>query len=466
MKNEKGFTLIEILAVILLIGIISAIAIPAVSKYLVSSKNTTYSTYEKSMVEAAKNRIINCISNNEQCELPDNDIEQKIFLDLLIEEGYLDNMKDPDSHNFCNELISYVSVKDDGNNDYNYVACLYCGEYYTEDNVCRKVEGDGDDPICGDINGESTRWTKENRTISIGCSDLTSGCESTTFSKTFNRTTRVGHITIRDKKGTAKNCNVNAYVDKNEPTCSVEISSDNYLESVGWYSMSATASLTDMKDGEIDSDGNPTESGLLTYGMGTSVSNRDYNKKTSLYVNKSGISTILGYTKDIAGNEGLCGREIKIGTSLPEFNLYYGYQIFPTDDEYTASGMQIEGSVITTTNTNPTINYTNMTKYKNTKKIVISLNSPVETSTIATVTLDNHEIYGTMPQGSNEIVFIVPNSRNTFENLSIKLGELSGKTYSINRIELLTSTGDTWTNKDIKLYIEPKDEGLRTRILI
>ena len=132
LKSNSGFTLIEILSVIIIIGIVAIIAIPSISNYLGVSKETVYSSYEHSMEEAAKIRIIDCITNNEDCELPEGSEMQKIYLDLLMEEGYLENMKDPDSNQFCDNLRSYVAVRGDEAKDYKYKACLYCGEYYIE----------------------------------------------------------------------------------------------------------------------------------------------------------------------------------------------------------------------------------------------------------------------------------------------------------------------------------------------
>ena len=41
-KNNKGFTLIEILAAIVILGIISTIAVPAVYKYVTKTKDFSY----------------------------------------------------------------------------------------------------------------------------------------------------------------------------------------------------------------------------------------------------------------------------------------------------------------------------------------------------------------------------------------------------------------------------------------
>ena len=459
MDNKKGFTLIEILAVIIIIGIVALIAIPSITGYLNSSKETTFETYEKSMEDAAKNRIVNCLSSNGDCELPEGNQVLKTTLETLIEEGYIDNMKDTDSENFCDAVFSYVAVKGEDVSDYTYKACLYCGDYATDDDVCNRADGgDGDDPDCGLVTGESTRWTNENRTISVLCSDKTSGCERSAFSKTFNFTTNklypedakgVATITIRDNSGKARQCKVNAYVDKTLPTCKVDAEGE-YIESVGWYSLSATAKLKDTKD---------DDSGLLTYGMGTSVKNRDYNKLTQMTFNR-GITTAVGYVKDVAGNENICTKEIRIGTEVPKFNLYYGYQIFPDREKYTLNGITQAGNTLLTTSDNPTITLENLTRYKKVRKVKIILNNGIATSSIATLNIDNITVTAPMTKDAKEILFVVP--EGTYEKAIIRLGTYASQSFIVNRIEFMALDGTTWTNKDLNLYVEPVDAGLPT----
>ena len=57
MKNNKGFTLIEILAVIIILGILMIIAIPAVSKNISDSRDTTYITTVNKLLDATLNEI-------------------------------------------------------------------------------------------------------------------------------------------------------------------------------------------------------------------------------------------------------------------------------------------------------------------------------------------------------------------------------------------------------------------------
>ena len=56
MKNRKGFTLIEILSVIIILGIIMIIAVPAVSKYILKSDKAVYVTNANAFVETVRGK--------------------------------------------------------------------------------------------------------------------------------------------------------------------------------------------------------------------------------------------------------------------------------------------------------------------------------------------------------------------------------------------------------------------------
>ncbi len=452
--SKKGFTLIEIIAVVIIIGIIALIAVPTVSQYIMSSRKSTYTSYEESMQDAAENQVIECISDNSNCDLPLDNEKKKVSLQELIDEGFIDPMKDPDSNNFCDSAISYVQLTSDSRGNYEYKACLYCGEYVTEDKACTTYSKDGDDPICGEVTGSSKRWTSQNRSVSVKCSDVTSGCLKSSFSKTFNKTTEKGMVTITDNSGRTKDCPVDVYVDKDLPTCDIEVKGD-LIESVGWYSLKAEATLKNMND---------IGSGLLTYGIGSSSSNRDYNKKTNYLVDEAGITTVIGYTKDNAGNEGICAKDVRVGTEIPKFNFYYGYQIFPfvaTDsDTATPNGVTISGNNCTTTNTTPTITINNTSKYKDIERLVITFGSNVGETTMATVTSGSVTASAPLAAGTNKAEFVIP--KGTYNSLTIKLGTLSGKTYNISKIEVYTTNGTIFTNKDVSVRVEPQDAGMKT----
>lgn len=67
--NKSGFTLIEILAVIVIIGIIMVIAVPSVSNYILDSRKNTYVSTIKGYAEAVRNKI-----NNFEYSLSNKDI--------------------------------------------------------------------------------------------------------------------------------------------------------------------------------------------------------------------------------------------------------------------------------------------------------------------------------------------------------------------------------------------------------
>ena len=52
--NRKGFTLIEIIAVVIIIGIIFTIAVPMVSSYILDSRKTSYYGTISAYVETIK----------------------------------------------------------------------------------------------------------------------------------------------------------------------------------------------------------------------------------------------------------------------------------------------------------------------------------------------------------------------------------------------------------------------------
>ena len=79
LKEQKGLTLIELLAVIVILAIIAAIAIPAIANII-----------ENSRVGAIKSDALNVISAGELyfTDLPE---EPSVTLEDLIAEGYMDD---------------------------------------------------------------------------------------------------------------------------------------------------------------------------------------------------------------------------------------------------------------------------------------------------------------------------------------------------------------------------------------
>ena len=54
MKNKNGFTLVEIISVVVILGVLALIAVPAVSGYITNSRKTNYSTTILSYLQTVK----------------------------------------------------------------------------------------------------------------------------------------------------------------------------------------------------------------------------------------------------------------------------------------------------------------------------------------------------------------------------------------------------------------------------
>ena len=86
LKNERGLTLIELLAVVVILGIISAIAIPSIGGLINNSKKDAHLANAQMMVNAAKVAMT-----------ADEDIitEGKITYKNLLDGEYLETIKNP-----------------------------------------------------------------------------------------------------------------------------------------------------------------------------------------------------------------------------------------------------------------------------------------------------------------------------------------------------------------------------------
>ena len=79
-KGEKGFTLVELLAVIVILGIIVAIAIPAIGNVISTAKDNATKAEETLVLDAAR------LYEIQEGEIPAGGVE----VSELITKGYLD----------------------------------------------------------------------------------------------------------------------------------------------------------------------------------------------------------------------------------------------------------------------------------------------------------------------------------------------------------------------------------------
>ena len=129
MKDSKGFTLVELLATITILGILSAVAVNGVTQYLQKSKKQAFETLEKNMKVGINDYFI-----DHSAMIPAIGASRTITARTLLDEGYITNLSDPDSKGQnCNLDTSNITVTRGGNaNDFNmtftYKVCVRCSK--------------------------------------------------------------------------------------------------------------------------------------------------------------------------------------------------------------------------------------------------------------------------------------------------------------------------------------------------
>lgn len=135
--KKNGFTLAELIGVIIIFGIILLIAIPAVTKFLGKSKDLYSEQTIKNIETATQEYFIDHpdeipihSANNGYTEIP---------LNILTNEKYIHPIKNPDTSEVCSDE-SYIYVTNSGystqsvdvqsgNFKLNFDVCLKCGIY-------------------------------------------------------------------------------------------------------------------------------------------------------------------------------------------------------------------------------------------------------------------------------------------------------------------------------------------------
>lgn len=87
MKDKKGFTLTELLAVIVLIGVILAIAVPSYQSYVTRTKKEVLKSYQANIIDAANQYAAECFQDNKLGECKNKDIWEKIKPNLKNGDG-------------------------------------------------------------------------------------------------------------------------------------------------------------------------------------------------------------------------------------------------------------------------------------------------------------------------------------------------------------------------------------------
>lgn len=124
MKNKKGFTLTEILATIVILGVILAIAVPSYNALSKKFEKEYYDKLDKSVLAAAKSYWKDNPDRRPK-ELLKSDY---IALDDLIKEKHIENVTEYKSKK---GLEGYIIIINVGNGKYDYKTCIKNGKNWS-----------------------------------------------------------------------------------------------------------------------------------------------------------------------------------------------------------------------------------------------------------------------------------------------------------------------------------------------
>ena len=126
-RNKKGFTLVEILATIIILGLLVTLGYVSVRNVLNKSHDNYYKSQEDMLILAGREYFADYRS-----ELPEEvGGTATVTLKKLIDEKYIDPIKDRNENN-CDFNASSVTVQKINEKDYQYYATLKCSDYLTD----------------------------------------------------------------------------------------------------------------------------------------------------------------------------------------------------------------------------------------------------------------------------------------------------------------------------------------------
>lgn len=183
MKNKKGFTLVELLAVIVILGVLLMIAVPAVQNVIKKAKNNATQKQAELFIDAAKKMAIIDEATSDMVIYKlidlDSDVDTNRFTGMVVA------LKENGSYKYYIYLNDSVNKKTIGNNNNIF-------EFASEDKINEKVTDgvkefkEGSTPIIqvkdkkysysntnNTLNPYHSYSVKENVTVTVGNNSYT-----------------------------------------------------------------------------------------------------------------------------------------------------------------------------------------------------------------------------------------------------------------------------------------------------
>lgn len=132
--KKNGFTMVELLAVLVILGIIMMIAVPAISKLVSSTDEDYYASLEGTLRSYGQDYF-----QDRRTLLPkETGNVKEVSIQTLVNQKYGDEPKDMKG----NPCKGRILVQRKATNEYEYVTCLECADYRTAKAVCSYSEED------------------------------------------------------------------------------------------------------------------------------------------------------------------------------------------------------------------------------------------------------------------------------------------------------------------------------------
>lgn len=135
MKNKKGFTLVELLAVIVILGVLLMIAVPAVQNVIKKTKNNATQKQAELFIDAAKKMAIIDEATSDMVIYKLRDLDSSVDTNRFT--GMVVALKENGSYKYYIYLNDSVNKKTIGNNDNNIF------KFASEDKINEKVTDGG-----------------------------------------------------------------------------------------------------------------------------------------------------------------------------------------------------------------------------------------------------------------------------------------------------------------------------------
>ncbi len=138
--NKKGFTLIELIGVIVLLSIVASIATYSLNRYLIQGREKSFELLVNSIEDSVLEAYTSCLANPKSSSFCTNhpipetvDSTDKIYLSELVEGYFIENVKNPWKTSEDCSGNSFVIVKRNDTNSisFDYETCLKCGNHQT-----------------------------------------------------------------------------------------------------------------------------------------------------------------------------------------------------------------------------------------------------------------------------------------------------------------------------------------------